>query len=234
MTPTRDTNGHDATATTSDGTSGPAPRDTLSASAAAQEIESMTEPAETWFLTVFARVERGATWWEFEDFYETHLPRLCSTPAYTWARRYYTRPDDAAETYGHFAVYEFVGREHIPAYLGPQGADTPPLVAPELERFARLQGVSDVSVIMFDQVGGRPFAELMDGDAAIDVSWSTEPTRETDDPEVMRFSKFEHPDLGHHPGTDRYMTVAPRGHDPAGEVSFREELFPISKHWSPW
>jgi hypothetical protein len=195
----------------------------------------MNATPESWFLTVFARIETGPEWEKFDGFYQTHLPRLCSTPPYPWARRYYSRPPAGATAMAHFAIYGFVGRENLEPYLGPHGENTPALIAPELDGFAALRGVSDVSVITFDQTSGPDFNHLMDIEEPLTVLWSQTPTTGSADPGSMRFEKFDDPALAHHPGTDRYMSVAPLGRGDSLEgTSQCEHLYPIAKHWAPW
>jgi hypothetical protein len=221
----------------------------------------MTDYAsESWFLTVYGRVQPGDALKDFDDFYQTHLPRLLTLGFYGWARRYYSTPD-ADGVRGHIAVYEFKGEENIRGNLGPMSNATPALVVPEVERWSNLAGLSDSMVSIFDQTTGPWFSEvLMESDAAIAVSFAAPAAgREAEfqqllaaptDPgslgagcvSLLRFHRHDHEALVHPPASD-YLSVALFEDDPPADPllgvptelqadgGLTQTFYPMSKHW---
>jgi hypothetical protein len=217
-------------------------------------------PSESWFLTVYGRVQPGDTLTDFDDFYQTHLPRLLTLGFYGWARRYYSTPDaDGAR--GHIAVYEFNGEENIRGNLGPMSDATPALVVPEVERWSHLAGLSDSMVSIFDQTSGPWFSKVfMESDAAIAVSYAAPAAGREDEfqqqlavptePEslgagcvaLLRFHRHDHEALVHPPASD-YLSVALFNGDPPadpllgvprdlhGDGGLTQTFYPMSKHW---
>jgi hypothetical protein len=221
----------------------------------------MTDYAsESWFLTVYGRVQARDALKDFDDFYQTHLPRLLTLGFYGWARRYYSKPD-AEGVRGHIAVYEFNGEENIAGNLGAMSDATPSLVVPEVERWSNLAGLSDSMVSIFDQTSGPWFSvAVMEADTAIAVSYAgaavgkeaefeqlfAAPTN----PEslgagcvsLLRFRRHDHEALVHPPASDHLSVALFEGEPPAdpllgvpselhAEGGLTQTFYPMSKHW---
>lgn len=116
----------------------------------------MTEASEPLLLTVQANVEPEHEA-AFNDWYHCHVPHLLQVPGYCWGRRY----RGVVGNIGYLAVYEIAGRSLLARLLGPDTSARPAVVNDEFARFGRLQGLSDVSISVYEQIYGPPFAPAL-------------------------------------------------------------------------
>jgi hypothetical protein len=102
----------------------------------------------------------------FNDWYHQHVPHLLQVPGYLWGRRYRAVVGDVA----YLAIYAITDRGWLPRLLGPDEAARPAIVNEEFARFGRLQGLRDVTINVYEQIFGPPFAPaLMDRDAPLSL-----------------------------------------------------------------
>jgi hypothetical protein len=93
----------------------------------------------------------------FNDWYHAHVPHLLTVPGYRWGRRYRAVMGEVA----YLALYEIAARAWLPRLLGPDTAQRPDVVNDEFARFGELQGLSDVTINVYEQIYGPAFAGLL-------------------------------------------------------------------------
>lgn len=125
----------------------------------------MAEQGEPLLLAVQANIapEHDAG---FNDWYHQHVPHLLQVPGYLWGRRYRAVAGEIAE----LALYAIADRGWLPRLLGPDEAARPAMVNAEFARFGRLQGLSDVTINVYEQTFGPPFTPaLLERDAPLSL-----------------------------------------------------------------
>lgn len=93
----------------------------------------------------------------FNDWYHSHVPHLLQVEGYRWGRRY----ANVTGAVAYLALYEIADRSWLPRLLGPDTAARPAIVNDEFARFGGLAGLSDVSINVYEQIYGPPFAPAL-------------------------------------------------------------------------
>lgn len=119
-------------------------------------MTSASAPSSALLLAVQANVapEEEAA---FNDWYATHVPHLLQVPGYLWGRRYQA----VFGSIRYLALYAIADRSWLPALLGAETNRRPAIVNAEFERFGRLRGLRDVTINVYEQISGPPFAPLL-------------------------------------------------------------------------